>query len=770
MRYAAAILSAAVVAAGGRGAEPPPLPDAVSSFGAAAAGGRVYAYGGHAGKTHSYSAATASGAFRRLDPANGWEELPGGPGLQGLALVAHGGKLYRLGGMQPRNTAGEKADLVSLAGCAVYDPAAGSWSPLPDLPAGRSTFDAAVVGDVLVAVGGWRMNGAGKESDWHDTAALLDLSKSAPAWESVQQPFKRRALAVAAVGSKVYAVGGLNPDGEVELTVDVFDVAARTWSKGPKLPGPALNGFTPGLCEKDGRLYVSPADGVVYRLAAAGVGWEPVATLAVPRYVHRLVPAGGRLLALGGASPSGNVRLTEAVDPDARVTVPRLTAHTVRFPGDARQMAGLLPRGDGFVLAGGSANLGADCPGDKALAQAYRVRLGDLSVGKLADLPGAFQGVQTAVGGDARKPVGLALGGVRLGADADSVLCNAAALRYDFAANAWETKPLAWPLPRVMFAATSVGGKVWLTGGLQSDPAVNDGRCEGALPVLELDPAGDKLVALPHVLPRPRKFHAGAVLDGRLYLAGGSGVTADPLGPVDVLDLNTGKWAELPAPKAPRVMPDLVPFGGKLYLAGGFSQGPDGEFRAEPSVEAFDPATKSWSTVVEAVPGDGVVRLVALPHRLLAAVPGKNHLLHLTAIELPPAAKPAVAAPAARQTVCPIMTKAEVDADSDEVEWGGVKLKLCCGTCVAKFKVEPEAYLLPELVPQLAGKELPKRKIAQVYCPVSRDKVVSSRDVSAEYKGVRVYFWNATAKRKFLADPDKYADPTVLPQLAGASK
>ena len=64
----------------------PPLPTAVSSFGAAVDGGFLYVYGGHAGATHTYSTETASGKFRRLDlakPAKGWEELAGGTPLQG---------------------------------------------------------------------------------------------------------------------------------------------------------------------------------------------------------------------------------------------------------------------------------------------------------------------------------------------------------------------------------------------------------------------------------------------------------------------------------------------------------------------------------------------------------------------------------------------------------------------------------------------------------------------------------------------------------------
>ena len=48
-------------------------------------------------------------AFRlvKLDGGTKWEELPGGPKAQGLGLAAHGGKVYRVGGMQPKNAPGE---------------------------------------------------------------------------------------------------------------------------------------------------------------------------------------------------------------------------------------------------------------------------------------------------------------------------------------------------------------------------------------------------------------------------------------------------------------------------------------------------------------------------------------------------------------------------------------------------------------------------------------------------------------------------------------
>jgi len=297
--------------------EYPPMPEAFSSFGAAVNDGFVYVYGGHIAKTHTYSTEAVTNKFRRLslkDPSKDWEELPTGPHIQGLALVAHGGKLYRIGGMQPRNMVGEKSDNHSLASFASYDPKAGKWQDLPDLPEGRSSHDATVVGDRIVVAGGWHMMGRGNKSNWLDTTLVCDLSKSPLKWETVKQPFQRRALNLAAIGQKVYVVGGMNSDNETERKVDILDLATMTWSAAPPLPGISRNGFTPAACVLEGRLFVSPADGSVYRLTDAKSAWESIGMLQTKRIVHRIVPAGkNRLLVLGGASPKGNVANVEII-------------------------------------------------------------------------------------------------------------------------------------------------------------------------------------------------------------------------------------------------------------------------------------------------------------------------------------------------------------------------------------------------------------------------------------------------------------------------
>lgn len=429
----------------------PNMPEAFSSFGAAVADGYVYVYGGHVGKTHTYSTEAVTGKFRRLsiaNPKSGWEELPAGPAIQGLALVAHRGQIYRIGGMQPQNKPGEKGDNRSLDSVARFDPKTMKWTELPALPAGRSSHDAAVVGDLLVVVGGWNMGG-GRSGNYHETALVMDLSKDSLTWTSMPQPFKRRALNVASLDGKVFVVGGMTWENEIEKTVDALDPKTGKWTSVPSLPGVIMNGFTPAACVQGGKLYASPADGKVYRLSDAGDSWSEVAVLADKRLVHRIVPWGeDKLLAIGGASKGGNLSKIEAIEP-------------------------------------------ACC----------------------------------------------------------------------------------------------------------------------------------------------------------------------------------------------------------------------------------DPKTKTSS-----------------------AKPGE-------------------------QAFCPIMVTVPIDEESRDVEFNGVTIKVCCATCVKKFRAEPEAYLNVQLVPQLKDMKLPERKIGQVFCPVYGDRVVSSKDPSTEYNGTTIYFFNESAKARFLADPARYASAVVAPKL-----
>jgi N-acetylneuraminic acid mutarotase len=294
----------------------PDLPTGMSSFGAATLGEHVYVYGGHAGRAHNYSKETTRGELCRLNlrkPA-GWEELAAGPNVQGLALVGHGDKLYRIGGMQPQNAKTEKTDTRSLGSCGVFDPQSGQWSDIEPLSEPRSSHDAIVVGNVIYVFGGWQLNGTAGKSEWHAHGLRLDLAVPDAKWERVDQPFQRRALVMAALDDRVFVVGGLGDSGKVERTVSVFDTRTGTWSDGPALPGEDGNGFTPAAAVQGGRLYVTPADGKLYQLSDSKDAWTVAGQFKAKRFAARMVPGpDGRLVLLGGASLGALLASVEAI-------------------------------------------------------------------------------------------------------------------------------------------------------------------------------------------------------------------------------------------------------------------------------------------------------------------------------------------------------------------------------------------------------------------------------------------------------------------------
>lgn len=302
----------------------PALPEAVASFGGAVADGWLYVYGGHIGTAHDHSSANLSPHFCRLRLAGGraWEELPMDLPLQGLALVAHGGRLYRVGGMNARNaTPDDEEDLHSVADFARFDSASGEWTALAPLPAPRSSLDAVVIGDRLYVVGGWTLAGS-RDGTWLDHALVYDLADPDAGWQQLPtQPFRRRALAAGRWQDMLVAIGGIDQGGDVSTRVDLFDPATGQWSQGPDLPShDDMAGFGVSAWNLRGRLCASGSDGVVYLLADDGKSWESVARLARPRFFHRLLPADPEtLVAVGGATEDGHLANVEVIRVDHAV-------------------------------------------------------------------------------------------------------------------------------------------------------------------------------------------------------------------------------------------------------------------------------------------------------------------------------------------------------------------------------------------------------------------------------------------------------------------
>lgn len=348
-----------------RAAELPPLPQGLASFGAATLGHELYVYGGHSGETHVHSLDDQSRRFLRLDleAPRAWEDLGEVPALQGVALLPFAGKICRVGGMQAKNRRGEPEMLVSTAEFACWDPASRTWTLLPPLPEPRSTHDAVVYDGKIYVAGGWKLNGPGSSGVWaHDLLIFEPASgKGAPgAWRSVPQPFERRALGVVAAGGRIYAIGGIDPQG-TSRKVDVYDIETGVWSEGARLPYVGdIDGFGVAAVGVEDGVLISASDGIVQALPARpgdDASWTDVgARWHEHRFFHRLLTYGGSLLAVAGATPAGHSATLEQ-QPLPAVPAAAATKQAVQGPAAApAAWPGFRGHGDGQAPAAAPAS------------------------------------------------------------------------------------------------------------------------------------------------------------------------------------------------------------------------------------------------------------------------------------------------------------------------------------------------------------------------------------------------------------------------------
>ncbi len=170
-------------------------------------------------------------------------------------------------------------------------------------------------------------------------------------------------------------------------------------------------------------------------------------------------------------------------------------------------------------------------------------------------------------------------------------------LTYDPAGDTWQTGPQIPEARRRGGGGLVVhDGAFYLVGGLTR------GHNGGFVPWLDrFDPATGTWTALPDA-PRPRDHFQAAVLDGRLYAAGGrtsshetGEVDTLSVAAVDVYDIAAGSWSTLDTPlPTPRSGTTTVAFADRILVIGGES---GKQTLAHDEVEAWHPATAQWETL-----------------------------------------------------------------------------------------------------------------------------------------------------------------------------
>src|SRR5215218_4488522 len=177
-----------------------------------------------------------------------------------------------------------------------------------------------------------------------------------PAWRTLAPaPSQRTEVAAAAVGRRIWVLGGYAPDGATLATVEVYDTAANRWERGPDLPVAVNHAMAATL---DGVLYIAggnDGDGPSPQVARLdGDRWRTLAPLPQGRSAGGLVALDGRLYLVGGVVEGGLAADTQVYDPAADAWSPAPGLPTPREHLGAAASAGKVYVVGGRV--GGAAN------------------------------------------------------------------------------------------------------------------------------------------------------------------------------------------------------------------------------------------------------------------------------------------------------------------------------------------------------------------------------------------------------------------------------
>ena len=280
-----------------------PFPEPAEELYGVAANGKLYVFGGLAPGWKPRSL-----VFEYDPAANTWTaKKPMALASHHVAVAEHGGKIYVFGGFTlpasgppawaPINNAWE------------YDPAADSWKALAPMPSKRGAAAAAVVNGRIYVIGGAAVHQGSTETSIHPARphrAVGTVEEYDPAtntWRSRRDmPTARNHHVVAAVGDKIYAIGGRLGAGFISVAsntdvVEEYDPATDSWGAVKARMPSARSAVAWGV--HGGRIYVAGGefqDGRMFAAYRAVEAYEPATnrwTVMAPMPIPRHGLAGG---------------------------------------------------------------------------------------------------------------------------------------------------------------------------------------------------------------------------------------------------------------------------------------------------------------------------------------------------------------------------------------------------------------------------------------------------------------------------------------------
>jgi len=293
------LAGAAAAGTGGDWSPLAPLAQPRQEIGAARIGGTVYVVGG----------LTPSFPFQADDTVEAYDiasdawsfvaPLPVFGGLDHMAVAAHDGRLYVMGGFS--------GDFAARDETWIYDPGTDQWTAGADLPAPRGACWAVAHGERIYLFGG--ENAAGQA-----TSTTFVYDPAADAW-SLGAPFTvpREHLTAAACGDFVYVIGG-RAGGATDAN-ERYDPATDTWTTMAPMPTARSAMAVATLA---GRVHV--AGGETPQLFAVHEVYDPAtdawscdAPMALPRHGVAGVALFDGIVVPGGGTIQG-LQPTDVVD------------------------------------------------------------------------------------------------------------------------------------------------------------------------------------------------------------------------------------------------------------------------------------------------------------------------------------------------------------------------------------------------------------------------------------------------------------------------
>jgi non-specific serine/threonine protein kinase len=459
----------------------------------------------------------------------------------------------------------------------VYDPAGDSWTTGPGLPAPLHHMMAVTYKGEAVVLGGF-IPGEELTSGQSDKVyALRD-----GAW--VQLPklnHARAAAAAAVVGDKIVVVGG-QADGKLVPQTEVFD--GESWKDVEDIPTPRehLGAASDGryLYAVGGRaLSADQNSGALERYDPASDKWTELKGMPEPTGSVGVTYAGGRIIAIGG---EGTTEVSDAVQ---AYDIGKQSWSELPTLPTARHGVAVSAIDDAVYAIGGATEPGhvgstkeADVLDLSGKATPTKTVAGP-KWRQIADAPSKRQyAAATEVGGRV-----WLLGGI---SEDETATADTAA--YDRALNNWTLGPkLPKPLHHVM--AVTYKGEAVVLGGFVPGAELTSGQSD-----LVFALRGDKWEPLPR-LKHPRAAAAAAVVGDKIIVVGGQ-ANGELVTQTEVFDGTS--WKDVKPMPTAREHLAAASDGRYLYVVGGRDLSAD---KNSSALERYDPATDTW-TKLKAMP------------------------------------------------------------------------------------------------------------------------------------------------------------------------